>query len=315
MKTLRFGILLAAALIPAVGCQSFNAKSITQSKFFKSKTSTERDEVYFEPADSLGTIWVDSVVTHAGHSPVRGFTGRFLFYDEDGTPIRADGDLVIFGFDDSDGENTSKVPDRKFVIAKEELQSHYQESELGPNYYVWVPWDGLGGERKVVSLLPMLKTEDGRLVRGELQNNVLPGRQPETLTKSKSWVDRPDRSRPTWEHRQVSYQTRDDSGQWNSELEKRRQMQTTTINVPRGLGMQLRQPQTRIAGGKRPDQNIDAFTTSNRALVTRPSAHSPQTNMSLPPQQQVPQSATSQYYHDYNKNQGLAPRLRRSYVR
>ena len=69
----------------------------------------------------------------------------------------ADGDLVVFGFDDTDVDDTSKVPDRKFVISKEELQTHYQDSELGPNYYVWIPWDEMGGERKVVSLLPMLK--------------------------------------------------------------------------------------------------------------------------------------------------------------
>ena len=124
---------------------------------------------------AMAVIWKDTVYSTVQAGATRGFGGRFYFYDAKGNPVRVDGDLHVYGFDDSGEEFDRARPDRKLTYRREEFQGHFSETDLGPSYSVWVPWDKVGGYRKTISLLPVFKPAEGEICQGGLDLVVLPG--------------------------------------------------------------------------------------------------------------------------------------------
>ena len=145
------------------------------------RLAAEKQEEQKEDAKpiSMAAIWSDTVMAKPGQKDIKGFGGRFYFYDENNTAIKADGELIVYGFDDSVKDRKEEKPDVKFVFKNDEFQTHYSESGLGPSYSVWLPWEEIGGVRKTITLIPMFKTEDGRLLKSGQSINVLPGKTPE----------------------------------------------------------------------------------------------------------------------------------------
>ena len=131
------------------------------------------------PPQTMAAIWKDSVFEKPGSASVRGFGARLFFYDEDNQAVKAEGELLVYGFDDSNEvkEDNSKA-DRKYVFQADKFQSHFSETDLGPSYSVWIPWEKVGGFRKTITLIPVFKTADGRVLKSGQSINVLPGRNP-----------------------------------------------------------------------------------------------------------------------------------------
>ena len=136
------------------------------------KRQTSNDEVM--PPQTMAAIWNFGVYENPGSPSVRGLGGRLYFYDANNNAVTADGELTVYGFDDENG--TQAQPDKKFVFRATEFQSHYSESALGGSYSVWIPWDKVGGYRKSVTLLPVFKTTDGKIIRSEQSINILAGK-------------------------------------------------------------------------------------------------------------------------------------------
>ena len=126
------------------------------------------------PPDTMAAIWNFAIYEKAGSPSIRGLGGRIYFYDAKSNAVPAEGELVVYGFDEESDNRTQ--PDKKFVFRESEFQSHYSESALGGSYSVWIPWDKVGGYRKSVTLLPVFKTTDGRIIRSEQSINLLAGR-------------------------------------------------------------------------------------------------------------------------------------------
>lgn len=127
------------------------------------------------PPETMATIWSFGIYEKPGSTSVRGLGGRIYFYDAKNNAVTADGELIVYGFDEDSGSRSQ--PDKKFVFRASEFQSHYSESSLGGSYSVWIPWDKVGGYRKSVTLLPVFKTTDGKIIRAEQSINLLAGRQ------------------------------------------------------------------------------------------------------------------------------------------
>jgi len=265
--------LLVAMLLGQVGCQSLPTgkmsdwkipllnskdKKASSSKKTASGEQTDEEDIEYGIPVKLAVIWTDSTFTAAGARATRGFGGRFFFYDQEGTPIPVKGELIIYGFDDSRDSSQQKIPDRKFVFRSDELQKHRSiATELGMSYSFWIPWDAVGGERKTISLLPLLKLENGQVVRGEIAVNVLPGRPPEdTLPGDTMERDRLTESF-TYPSSQVGF-----VNESNAVLQAEgTRMKAATINVPQGLGDQLQRPQgTQLSW----ERNRAATTTAER---------------------------------------------------
>jgi hypothetical protein len=124
----------------------------------------------------LVSTWTDTVLNQAGKPSQRGFGGKLVFFKRDSEePVRVDGQLVIYAFDESDREPHETHPSRKYVFPREEFVRHESESQLGPAYSVWLPWDEVGGNMKQISLIARFEPHGGPTVLGEQTKHLLPG--------------------------------------------------------------------------------------------------------------------------------------------
>lgn len=125
---------------------------------------------------SMTALWTDTVLVEAG---VNGFGGRILFYGNDKEkPIKVEGELTVFAYDDTSELPEENVPARKFVFRAEELEKHYSTSKLGHSYSFWIPWDKVGGPQRQISLIARFKSGKGGVVMSEMTRHLLPGTGP-----------------------------------------------------------------------------------------------------------------------------------------
>lgn len=201
--TMRINNLLLLACLACVnfsGCQGVtNTMRPSGKNSFWNPLSTmtkperaaqEQKNKKQNPPASMAVIWKDSVLEKPGVPSIKGFGGRIFFYDKDNQSVTADGELVIYGYDDSQDRRPENVADsdevsnkrtkadRKFVFTADQFQTHYSETELGASYSVWIPWEKVGGYRKTIVLIPIFKSADGNVLKSAQSINVLPGKSP-----------------------------------------------------------------------------------------------------------------------------------------
>ena len=194
--------------------------------------------------DKIVAIWTDTVLYQSNQQPVRGFGGRLMFYETDKEqPVKADGAVVIYAFDETDRDPGNAKPDRKYVFTPEQMPSHYSmakfgKSDLGHSYSVWLPWDEVGGLRKEISLVVRFEPKDGAsVVVGEPSRQLLPGqttaakRQPSNPAATGMMARIPPVRFPNQPVQQVSYNAAPPLATANPEVPSRR-MTTTTISIP-----------------------------------------------------------------------------------
>ncbi len=124
----------------------------------------------------LVSTWTDTVLHRQGEKAKRGFGGRLLFFNEEAeVPIRVEGQLVVYAYDDNGRAAHETHPTRRFVFPTEQFVRHESESKVGASYSVWLPWDAVGGEQKNISLIARFEPKAGPLVVGEQTKHLLPG--------------------------------------------------------------------------------------------------------------------------------------------
>jgi hypothetical protein len=129
----------------------------------------------FQVPTRVVALWSPAMYSAPGKPPTRGFGGRLYFYNQKDQPIPIDGQLVVYGYNDSLQKQDGKQADRKFVFTSAQLSSHFSPAELGASYSIWIPWDGVGGPQLEISLLPVFTSSSGQVVMGEQSRNLLPG--------------------------------------------------------------------------------------------------------------------------------------------
>jgi len=277
----RFIILVAASLVLFSGCSVVNdSMRISEKNSFwnpvetlANKKQKSSDEAL--PPETMAAIWNFAVYEKPGTPSIRGLGGRLYFYDANNNAVKADGELVVYGFDE-DSESKSK-PDKKFVFRASELQSHYSDSALGGSYSIWIPWDKVGGYRKSVTLLPVFKGTDGRVIRAEQSINLLAGKVKQTssddtelpyrvLGSSSAVLGQPsDKRSNSSEIRQASFTTPNtdgDTGEYQSRI------RTTAISLTPNLQRQIEIAAQARAGKKPFSAPVDAPELPTAAPAT-----------------------------------------------
>lgn len=181
-------LLLSALLLFNIGCASITMppKEKVAADIPVSNKSTSR---VAGPPVRMAVIWKEKLLQTSGRPAVRGFTGRLYFYDHHDNPVQVDGELTVYGYDDSDGIR-KEVADRKYVFPADKFSGRYSQSEIGHSYTVWIPWEQHGGIRKAITLVPLFQTQSGQMVQGVANRVALTGRDPTTGTFSKSNASR-----------------------------------------------------------------------------------------------------------------------------
>lgn len=161
------------------GCASLtgDAKSTKKKDDDKSWFSFKKKE--YQIPQAMNVVWTYDILSIPGKAPTRGFGGRFYFYNEKTQAVPVDGELMVYGFDDSFGvqerpELSSAT--KRFKFTAEQLTSHFSEGQLGASYSVWIPWDAAPGEEKKIMLIPTFVAKDGKMVRGAAATVNLPGK-------------------------------------------------------------------------------------------------------------------------------------------
>lgn len=166
---------MSLLLASSTGCQTWlkTPKLTSPTEWFKAKTAEEKHGA----PQRVAVIWTDDVLSQIGQPATRGFGGRLYFYNAEEKPVPVEGQLVIYGYDDSQSaQGAQRTPDRKFVFTPEQFKQHFSESQIGPSYSIWIPWEGLEGPRRDISLVPVFTTTGGTIVVGAQTVNVLTAR-------------------------------------------------------------------------------------------------------------------------------------------
>jgi len=248
----RLQILLIAAVVLVTGCASVSPRRTALPSLFKkdapkSAASTKTEAVQYQTPVKMLLVWKDSIRSAPGQPSLRGFGGRVFFYDANGNTIRTEGDLIIYGFDDSNTDRDTSEADQKFVFSKDKFQEHYSMSGLGESYSFWIPWDRVGDGRKSVALIPFFKAPDGAIVRGGQSIYTLRGPEEDTLEKIELASNKEGSGSKQSEVSTVGYTEGSSSksevvtadGQEEAETPSQRKVRTTTIDLPATLKRRL----------------------------------------------------------------------------
>ncbi len=228
------------------GCTLLKKKDDGSIFGIPSSTNAQPEKIKFGQPVKMAVVWKDSTLTAPGTPPTRGFGGRFYFFDKKNKPIRVDGKLMIYAYDDSEeAENAQGTQaDRRYEYEAADLQKHYSETDIGHSYSVWVPWDKIGGFRKTITLIPMFRAKSGQVVRGGHDIVVLPGKATpsDKMNQIYRGINSPNgKLNVTYASQRVNY---------NGPPINPKKMDTTTINLPRTMQNRLSQTADRNTAPK-----------------------------------------------------------------
>ena len=257
-----FAVVAALVVLANTGCQSMRKPTV-----FSKLGPLKAKEAEFVQPHRIAVIWTeDSLPALRDKKGTRGFGGRVYFYDAQNNPVRVDGELTVYAYDDSgEGDRNSieasRKPDRKYVFLASEFQKRYSESAIGPSYNVFIPWDEAGGPRKTVSLVPIFRPTNGQLVGSGHSIAMLRGKMAEEDEEIEKYANQVRQTSATIPGN-VSDSVTNAALLTENAASLRR---TTTINMPRSLGRQL-------ASGASVLKNHSSVATGNQSL--RPAADS-----------------------------------------
>ena len=99
-----------------------------------------------------------------------------MFHNEESdTPIKVEGSLTVYLFDDRGEDPLREEPVHKFFFPAEVFDKHYSKSKLGHSYSFWLPVDEVGGVEKKLTVIARFDPKLGGKILGRPSTHVLPG--------------------------------------------------------------------------------------------------------------------------------------------
>ena len=172
--------LVALACHFVAGCKSVNLINTDIKETKNNAPWWKKDDLPpVERPAKIVAIWANSVFNEPGMGPTRGLGGRVYFYNAKHKPVRVDGELTVFLYDDtSEGDREKQEATRRVTFSADEVAEKYTPTEFGPSYSFWLPWDTVGGERAQLSIIPVFNGKSGEMLVGEQARYLLPGKSP-----------------------------------------------------------------------------------------------------------------------------------------
>jgi hypothetical protein len=229
-------LLGASLLLASVGCSKFDLR--------KGIPWMPGENGELERPMKIIAVWTDTILSQGEETPARGFGGRLMFYSrDDSKPVKVEGSLVVYAFDETNRDPRNVRPERKYVFSEEEFARHHSEGKMGHSYSVWLPWDRIGGPQAEISLMARFTPKEGGMIAGEQQTVLLPGVA--VVAKGSQTTNQPPAPAPTIQ--QATYVATPSESALRSGMAARheeamgqrpesRQMTTTTIPVSAGPG-------------------------------------------------------------------------------
>jgi hypothetical protein len=135
------------------------------------------------PVVQITCLWEPSEGRDPDGMPCRGFAGQILFLgNKGGTPVKVDGAVMIYLFDDQGSPEEQAVPIHQYNFDAVSWSQHMRMGTLGPAYHVFIPYTRKGAYESNCSLRVKLTPKNGSAViysdpsevplRGKKRNSV-----------------------------------------------------------------------------------------------------------------------------------------------
>lgn len=237
--------------------------------------------------DEIVDVWTDDILHQSGQTSKRGFGGRLMFYNrETDLPIKVEGTLTVYLFDDRGEDPLREKPIHKFVFPAETLDKHYSKSDLGHSYSFWLPVDEVGGVEKKLTIIARFEPTSGGKVLAKPSTHVLPGAPADNQPVSplvqrfeaSKFVKKADGNVQQVAHIEIA------PGDENAEPQDQG-ITTTTINLPPGFTRQISNaPSLSAFGAPVALPQVTTPTVPNPAAVIPGSGTLPSLQTTLPGQ-------------------------------
>ena len=249
-----FAIVVLACQI-LVGCKSVDLIKTDSAATKDDSPWWKKDDLPpVEAPAKIVAIWANSVFNEPGLGPVRGLGGRVYFYNAKHKPVRVEGDLTVFLYDDtSEVDQDTQEATKRIEFSAEEVAEKYAPTEFGPSYSFWLPWDSVGGEQAQLSVIPVFTAKSGEVIVGEQARYLLPGKK----RKEPSEEQHPSKQDGVFPASYV------DSDQEATSL----QLKSSTIKVPPSMQRRLRKPISSRRENRRSGRTV---LSAERSNVTSP---------------------------------------------
>jgi hypothetical protein len=128
------------------------------------------------PVFNIVSVWEPSEGRNTDGLPTRGFAGQLFFFTRSSpTPVKVNGDVRVYVFDDQGTAEEQAKPIHQFDFLGDAWTMHLQDSTLGPSYNVFIPYTREGQWQANCQLRLRLSTESGQVVHSEMVEVALPG--------------------------------------------------------------------------------------------------------------------------------------------
>ncbi|HEY2881630.1 MAG TPA: hypothetical protein VGJ15_04340 [Pirellulales bacterium] len=178
-----------AATLAAVGMIATTISGCTSQ--FDIRKSMPWSSENFEAPTRIVVFWNDGVQNKpqepgkAKEPAMRGMGGRVFFYGKNpNKSIKVDGELIVYGWDETNRDPKNMVPDRKFVFTEPVFKKLYSKNELGDSYSIWLPWDQVGNTERKISLFAKFTSTKSETATSETAQQILHGPEAEVKTPS-----------------------------------------------------------------------------------------------------------------------------------
>lgn len=172
------GMILLGAIVTvtASGCAGKSNKWKFASWDVKRAVGLKSEKPDPVTPHRMVATWTDTTLSTMGQKTQRGFGGKLMFFKRDSEdPVRVEGNLVVYAFDETDRPDHETQPTRRYVFPMDQFVLHESDSTLGPAYSFWLPWDEMGGQQRHISLIAKFQPKEGAVVVGEQTRHFLPG--------------------------------------------------------------------------------------------------------------------------------------------
>lgn len=171
----RFALTIATiAWLSSAGCAT--PKLPTWDDLWVTRYEDRVKESKYQQPTRMVVLWSPAIQNGPNvEKAQRGFGGRIYFYNKADQAVPVEGQLIVYGYNDTSPQQRHVKPDKKFTFTPQQFTAHYSPTELGASYSVWVGWDDVGGPQAEVSLVPIFTSASGHIVVGQTSRNVLPG--------------------------------------------------------------------------------------------------------------------------------------------
>ncbi len=195
-------LAVMASVIGLVGCA--DVRMFEKLNPFGSAEKL-REATATVPAVEILALWQPAEGHGLNGMPTRGFAGQIMFFTNGNpAPVKVNGDVRIFLFDDFGTPEEQSKPIHQFDYSTDVWNLHLQKSMLGPSYQVFVPYVRKDPHAAKCAISVRLKPAAGPTIYSKLVPIMLPGLEREKATHDDAAVTKAGTSHPHPSSRQIA---------------------------------------------------------------------------------------------------------------